>query len=169
MTLEDIQHFCDNNNYDLRVSGNGRWIDQKCTPDVVWSISDFVLNYLEQNGDNVEFTVRDIWNSEYAKQTIADTYSKPGVDEEKAENEYDKVFAQPLSMLCYASIITDTSTTNRHKYQVVRKDVLEFIAKNDLNSLRFLQIYIESVLKQSGLWTKFNDFFAHQDKVHFSL
>ena len=169
MTLEDIQHFCDNNNYDLRVSGNGRWIDQKCTPDVVWSISDFVLNYLEQNGDNVEFTVRDIWNSEYAKQTIADTYSKPGVDEKKAENEYDKVFAQPLSMLCYAGIITDTSTTNRHKYQVAHKDVLEFIAKNDLNSLRFLQIYIESVLKQSGLWTKFNDFFVHQDKVHFSL
>ena len=107
MTLEDIQRFCDNNNYDLRVSGNGRWIDQKCTPDVVWSISDFVLNYLEQNGDNVEFTVRDIWNSEYAKQTIADTYSKPGVDEDDAENEYDKVFAQPLSMLCYAGVIQD--------------------------------------------------------------
>ena len=168
MTLEDIQRFCDNNNYDLRVSGNGRWIDQKCTPDVVWSISDFVLNYLEQNGDNVEFTVRDIWNSEYAKQTIADTYSKPGVDEDDAENEYDKVFAQPLSMLCYAGVIQDISNTTRHKYQVVRKDVLEFIAKNDLNALRFLQIYIESVLNHSGLWTKFNIFFAHQDKTHFT-
>ena len=50
MTLEDIQRFCNNNNYDLRLNpiGGSRWIDQKCTPDVVWSISDFVLNFLEK-------------------------------------------------------------------------------------------------------------------------
>lgn len=169
MTLEDIQHFCDNHDYDLRISSNGRWIDQKCTPDVVWSISDFVLNFLEQYGDEAEFTVSDIWHSEYARLTIADTYSKPGVNETTAENEYDKVFAQPLSMLCYAGVIADISTTSRHIYKVIHKEVLEFIAKNDLNSLRFLQIYIESVLKQSGLWTKFSNFFLHQDRFHFSL
>ena len=89
-------------NYDIRESHNGRWIDQKCTPDVIWSISDFVLDYVDTV--NECFTVKDIWQSEYAKQTIAETYSKPGTDERTAENEYDKVFSQPLNMLCYAGI-----------------------------------------------------------------
>ena len=47
LKLEDIEIFCNSHNYDLRVSHNGRWIDQKCTPDVVWSIADFVLNYVD--------------------------------------------------------------------------------------------------------------------------
>lgn len=171
MTLEDIQHFCDNNNYDLRLNpvGGSRWIDQKCTPDVVWSISDFVLNYLEQNGDEAEFTAKDIWNSEYAEQTIAETFSKPGTTEQSAKREYDKVFGQPLRMLCFAGIIYDVLPGVRHKYRVARKDILEFIAKNDLNSLRFLQTYIESVLKQSDLWNVFNDLFNNQDTNHFSI
>ena len=63
----DIALFCESKDYDLRKSHNGRWIDQKCTPDVVWSISDFVLDYV----DNVkqQFTVKDIWQSDYAKES----------------------------------------------------------------------------------------------------
>lgn len=96
LTQQDLEIFCNQHDYDLRKSGNGRWIDQKCTPDVIWSIADFVLDYV----DNVKdvFTVKDIWQSDYAKQTIAETYSKPGTDEKSAENEYDKVFSQPLCM-----------------------------------------------------------------------
>ncbi|MBQ4070645.1 MAG: restriction endonuclease [Alphaproteobacteria bacterium] len=170
MTLEDIQHFCDSNNYDLRLRpvGGSRWIDQKCTPDVVWSISDFVLNFLDTNGDDAEFTANDIWHSDYAEQTIAETFSKPGTTEKSAKKEYDKVFGQPLRMLCFAGIIYDVLPGSRHRYKVVRKDILEFIAKNDLNSLRFLQTYIESVLKQSNLWDVFNDLFNYQDPGHFS-
>ncbi|MBR2011834.1 MAG: restriction endonuclease [Alphaproteobacteria bacterium] len=168
MSLDQIRDFCAEHDYDIKKSGNGRWIDQKCTPDVVWSISDFVLNFIEEHGDDTTFTVRDIWNSEYAQKTIADTYSKPNVAAEAAENEYDKVFAQPLSMLCNAGVIEDISPNNRHLYKVIRKDVLEFIAKNDLNSLRFLQFYIENTMKQSGLWEHFAHFFEQQDTQSFS-
>ena len=79
LTQQDLEIFCNQHDYDLRKTGNGRWIDQKCTPDVIWSIADFVLDYV----DNVKdvFTVKDIWQSDYAKQTIAETYSKPGTDE----------------------------------------------------------------------------------------
>ena len=171
MTLEDIQRFFNNNNYDLRLNpiGGSRWIDQKCTPDVVWSISDFVLNFLENHGDNAEFTAKDIWNSEYAEQTIAETFSKPGTTEQSAKREYDKVFGQPLRMLCFAGIIYDILPGSRHKYRVVRKDILEFIAKNDLNSLKFLQVYIEAVLRQSGLWNVFDTFLDRQDRNRFSI
>jgi len=166
LTDAQVQAFCDSHNYDLRISGNGRWIDQKCTPDVIWSISDFVIDYV----DNVkaEFAVSDIWQSDYAKQTIAETYSKPGTDEATAENEYDKVFSQPLCMLCYAGVIRDTSETNRHLYVVENRDVLEYIARNDMYALRFLSMYIEKVLKDSGLFDSFQDFFNNQDKNHFT-
>lgn len=166
LSLQDIIDFCNSQSYDLRISGNGRWIDQKCTPDVLWSISDFVLDY----ADNVasEFTPKDIWQSEYAKQTIADTYSKPGTDDETAAHEYDKVFSQPLCMLDYAGVIEDIGTGSRHRYCIKNRDVLEYIARNDLNALRFIQIYNEKVLTDSGLMPVFVEFFNSQDSAHFN-
>ena len=164
---DDIKIFLNETNYDIRESHNGRWIDQKCTPDVLWSISDFILNYIENVKE--EFTVNDIWRSEYAKATIAETYSKPGTDEASAENEYDKVFSQPINLLCYAGVLEDISTTRRHLYRVVRKEVLEYISKNDNYSLRFLQMYIEKVLKDSNIYHLFENFFDRQDSAMFSF
>ncbi len=161
---DDILEFCNKHNYDLRVSHNGRWIDQKCTPDVIWSIADFILDYV----DNVksEFNASDIWHSDYAKQTIAETYSKPGTDEESARSEYNKVFSQPLCMFCYAGILKDISPTpSRHLYTVNNRDVLEYIARNDMNSLRFLHCYIEKVLSDSGLFPVFQDFLTTKIKL----
>lgn len=163
----DIVEFCEKRDYDLRKSHNGRWIDQKCTPDVVWSISDFVLDYV----DNVssQFTVKDIWQSDYAKETIAETFSKPGTDEKKAENEYDKVFSQPLCMLCYAGILRNVSKTSRHLYEIENREVLEYIAKGDIFSLRFLYVYIEKVLRDSGLYPVFDSFLNNQNKANFNI
>ncbi|MBM6931049.1 restriction endonuclease [[Clostridium] spiroforme] len=166
ITQQDIKEFCDKHNYDIRKSHNGRWIDQKCTPDVIWSISDFILDYVDNV--NEKFTVKDIWHSEYAKQTIAETYSKPNTDEKTAENEYDKVFSQPLNMFCYAGIIKDISKTKTHLYIIENRDVLEYISRNDVYALRFLQYYIEKVLTDSGLMDIFEDFFDHQDSAHFN-
>ncbi len=167
LSQDDIVNFCNQYNYDLRISGNGRWIDQKCTPDVIWSVADFVLDFVENH--NPEFTVKDIWQSDYAKRTIAETYSKPGTDEETAENEYDKVFSQPLCMFCYAGIIEDIATNNRHLYTVSNREVLEYIARNDVYALRFLSCYIEKVLSDSGLYPVFQDFFDYQDDSHFAV
>lgn len=167
MTDSQIIEFLNSKNYDLRISHNARWIDQKCTPDVTWSIADFVLNYVDNVRDT--FTVKDIWTSEYAKLTIAETYSKPDTDEATAESEYDKVFAQPLAMFCYAGILQDISTNAKHLYKVENRDVLEYIARNDVFALRFLYNYIEKVMRDSGLYERFENFFSHQDKTHFKL
>ena len=128
MTEIQLNEFLNSKNYDIRLTHNARWIDQKCTPDVTWSIADFVLNYVDNV--NETFTVKDIWTSEYARLTIAETYSKPGTDEETAENEYDKVFSQPLAMFCYAGILEDISETSRHLYKIANRDVLEYIKLN---------------------------------------
>lgn len=165
IALQDVINFCDQHNYDLRKSGYGRWIDQKCTPDVIWSISDFVLNYVDTV--STQFTPGDIWKSEYAKQTIAETFSKPGTDESTAQNEYDKVFSQPLNLFWYAGILRDVGTKGRHLYEIENRDILEFIARNDVFSLRFLQCYIEKVLRDSELYQFFDSFFENQDSAHF--
>ncbi|MDU7418443.1 hypothetical protein [Metamycoplasma hominis] len=165
LNLSEIGDFLNQTNYDLRVSGNARWIDQKCTPDILWSISDFILNYV--NTFRNTFTVADIWNSDYAKETIVETYSKPGIDEQSAENEYDKVFSQPINLLCYAGVLEDISPTNRHLYRIKNNDVLEYISLNDNNSMRFLQLYIEKVLKDSDMYSWFESFFISQTPTSF--
>ena len=167
MTDSQVIEFLSTHNYDLRISHNARWIDQKCTPDVTWSIADFVLNYVDNVKDT--FSVKDIWTSEYAKLTIAETYSKPETDEKTAESEYDKVFAQPLAMLCYADIIQDISTNSRHLYKIKNRGILEYIARNDMFALRFLYNYIEKVMRDSGLYSHFENFFNHQDKTYFKI
>ena len=166
LSEEDIVGFCKMFDYDLRKSHNGRWIDQKCTPDVVWSVSDFVLNYVDNVGTH--FSPKDIWKSEYAKETIAETFSKPGTDNSNAENEYDKVFSQPLNMLCYAGVLKDVGKSNRHSYVVDNRAVLDYIAVNDICAFRFLCIYIEKVLNDSGIYWLFKSFFTKQDKPSFN-
>lgn len=166
MTENDIRAFLSETNYDIRISGNGRWIDQKCTPDVLWSVSDFVLYYSENVSET--FTVKDVWESDYAKQTIRETFSKPDTDDKSAENEYDKVFSQPLCLLCYAGVIEDTSQTKKHLYKVRNKDVLEYIARNDIYALRFLQEYIEKVLRDSDLFPYFQVYFNLQTSNSFA-
>lgn len=164
---KDIIDFLNTYDYDIRKTGNARWIDQKCTPDVLWSISDFITNYVDTIKE--EFTVRDIWNSEYAKETIDATFSKPNTDEKKAENEYDKFFSQPLNMLCYAHIITDISQTKSHLYKIENREVLDYIARNDMCSLKFIYMYNEKVMRDSGLYDNFAIFFEKQNKTTFNL
>lgn len=165
LTSEDIENFLSTSDYDIRKTGRARWIDQKCTPDVVWSIADFILDYVDKFEE--QFTVKKIWQSDYAKQTIKETYSKPDADEKKAEREYDKVFSQPMNLFCYAGILEDVGKGRRHLYIVKNRNLLEYIAQNDVCALRFLQLYIEKVLKDSDLYACFQKFFNKQDKQTF--
>lgn len=60
-----VSRFLDEHNYDVRVSGNGRWIDQKCAFDAVCFVADCIMDYI-QNGGSQPFQSPDIWKSEYA-------------------------------------------------------------------------------------------------------
>lgn len=114
MNENDIKEFLDKHDYDLRKRHrdnvrNLRWMDQKCTPDVVWSVSDIILNYIEDNGDDVVFTVKDIWHSEYANMFICEEFSKPDITSPSVENEFDKFFGYQLNLLEYAGIVKDNA------------------------------------------------------------
>ena len=96
-----IKKFFDSNNYDVRVTGNGRWIDQKCTMDVLSLVSDCVLNYVSDDINKI-FTTKDIWFSEYAITNVQKIFVKPDPTNKKSSREYDKYFGQPLKLLGYS-------------------------------------------------------------------
>lgn len=49
LTQQAIIDFCNQYDYDIRKSGNGRWIDQKLTLDVLSFIADCILQFTEDD------------------------------------------------------------------------------------------------------------------------
>ena len=163
LTQQDIINFCNQYNYDIRISRNGRWIDQKCAADVVTVVADCIYNYALQDEDGV-FTSTEIWHYDYTVENVEAIFKKPGVENESARSEYDKFFQQPMEMLANANVLKKTKRGNRNFYQVNNLEVLEYIALRERNALLFLKTYIEKVLRDSGIYSVFEDFFATQTK-----
>lgn len=163
LTQQSIRDFLAQSDYDIRESGNGRWIDQKCTPDVVTVIADFIFDYVSSHPD-CAFSSADIWNLDYASQTIEAVFKKPGTKNKFAKNEYNKFFQQPMEMFANAKILLKTKQGRRNIYQVNRLDILEYIALRERNALTFLKLYIEKVLHDSELSQDFDRFFQAPSK-----
>lgn len=163
LTQQSIIDFCNQYDYDIRKTGNGRWIDQKCAADVVTLVADCIYNYALEDEDGI-FTTPEIWHYKYTVENVEAIFKKPGVESDAAKNEYDKFFQQPMEMLAYAQVLKKTKRGNRNYYQVNNIDVLEYIALRERNALFFLKTYIEKVLKDSGIYTAFDAFFKNQTK-----
>ena len=82
---ETIINFLNLSDYDIKKSKNARWIDQKCTGDVISIVADCIVEYVNNNGVDVCFTVKDIWFSEYAKENVMELFSEPD-PKKKANN-----------------------------------------------------------------------------------
>ena len=162
---QDIKDFLSQHNYDIRKTGNARWIDQKCAADVVTIVSDCIVQYAEHNPDTEYFTSMDIWRDEYTIENVEAIFKKPNPGEEMARNEYDKFFQQPMEMLAYAGVIRKDKRGGRNFYAIANRDVLEYISIREPNALKFLQLYISKVLSDSGIKYLFDDFFDKQSKI----
>lgn len=160
-----IQKFLDEHDYDIRKTRNGRWIDQKCTMDVVCLVSDCIVEYTS-NRPGKTFTVNDIWYSDYTVENVQQIFSKPDPTQ-KASNEYDKYFGQPIKLLDAAGIIHGEKNGHGYTYTIINQELLEYISFRERNSFNFLCLYIEKVLKDSGLYRAFEYFFRMQDKASF--
>ncbi|WFQ93196.1 restriction endonuclease [Mycoplasma feriruminatoris] len=95
------QEFVNQYDYDIRKTKNARWIDQKCTFDVLSLVADCIVEYCKNNN---QFTIRDIWYSDYAANNVIEIFSKPD-PKSKFKNEYDKYFSQPIKLLEYSKIL----------------------------------------------------------------
>lgn len=163
LTEQEICAFLNKHDYNVRLSGNARWIDQKCTPDVITIVADCMLQYSNEN-PHEEFSSVDIWHNQYTVANVEDLFRKPNPDNIKAQNEYDKFFQQPMEMFAYAGILQKEKRGNRNFYSIADYDILEFIALRERNALAFLFLYIEKVLDDSNILDIFEIFFEQQSK-----
>lgn len=162
MTEREIIEFLSTKNYDIRITHNARWIDQKCTPDVLCIVADCILNYIDTNG-NLVFTSKDIWFSDYTIQNVHDIFRKVRVDSSSASNEYDKFFGQPIKLFAYAGILEEEKFGRENKYRLINRNLLEHISLRERNALQFLIKYIGKVVEDSGLTVVFDEFFEQQN------
>jgi len=165
MDNQSIQEFLNQNDYDIRKTHNGRWIDQKCTMDVVCLVSDCIVEYIS-NRSSKEFAVNDIWYSDYTVENVQQIFSKPNPTE-KSFNEYDKYFGQPIKLLDAAGIIRGEKNGCGYTYNIVNLELLEYISFRERNCYNFLCLYIEKVLRDSEIYYLFEYFFRVQDKNSF--
>jgi len=165
---DDIKKFLSGHDYDVRKTGNARWIDQKCAADVITIIADCILQYDEHNPDSEGFTSIDIWHDEYTVSFVESIFKKPNLSEQKAKSEYDKFFQQPMEMFANAGILSKSKKGRCNFYAITDRAVLEYIAIRERNALTFLQMYIEKVLTDSGLMPLFDHFFDKQDKSSYA-
>lgn len=168
MIETQINDFLNQFDYDIRKSGNARWIDQKCTPDNLEIIADCILEFTNSSCEK-KFKIRDIWNSEYANENITDIFKKPSVTQKSVENEYDKYFSQPINLFVYSGILKFVKKEKSSGvFKIENIEILEFIAKRRTNSLKFLILYITKVLQDSDLYEEFEKFFKEQTKDSFN-
>ena len=167
LSESDISRFLDKRDYDLRISGNSRWIDQKCAADVITVIADCILQYNTDNPD-MEFTTSDIWQDEYTVENVEAIFKKPKPNENAARNEYDKFFQQPMEMLAYAGVLNKAKKGKRNFYAIANLELLEYISIREKNALLFLKAYIKKVLDDSSLFWMFEEFFEKQTQKAYS-
>jgi len=163
LTQQDIIDFCNQHNYDIRESHNGRWIDQKLTLDVLSFIADCILQ-LTEDDPNKEFKAKDIWTYKPVGDNVRLIFKKPDVNDQKATREYDKFFGQPLKLLGYSKVLCEEKRGRYNVYKIENIEVLEYIASREKNALFFLKTYIEKVLHDSNMMAYFDDFFTRQSK-----
>ena len=164
MTNNLLARFINEHNYDIRVSENGRWIDQKCALDAVCFVADCIVDYLRNDGKQ-PFQSPDIWKSEYAINNVQHLFGKPDPLIRTTLDEYNKFFRQPMKMLAAAGVLREDGVVrNTIQFSVERIEVLEYIALRERNSFEFLCLYIEKTLRDSGLWDSFESFFDEQTK-----
>ncbi|MCG8213459.1 hypothetical protein J2Q11_11595 [Tenacibaculum finnmarkense genomovar finnmarkense] len=166
--IDKIEEHLQNYDYDVKKSGNARFMDQKVTPDVLYIVANCILEYVQEKEiPKIKFNTKDIWESKYANEEVQNIFNKPDVMSARAKSEYDKFFAQPLKMLEYSKILTLTKKGNRNIFNINNLEILEYIAIRERNSLLFLTKYLEKVLRDSQLWELFDTFYTTSTRTNF--
>ena len=168
MTENLLKQFLDGHSYDIRQTGNGRWIDQKCTPDEISFVAECVLELVRGSGRKV-FCSPEVWRSDFAVSKVQQFFGKPDPLVRSTLDEYNKFFREPLKMFAASGILKENGRkSNTIQFELVNADALAFVARNDWNAYTFLYLYIEKTLRDSGIWDLFATFLDQQTKQNFA-
>ena len=154
--MVDIDSFLNQfNDFDIRITHDARYVDQKCTPDIVCFISDCILS---TSCATKTFTVNDLWDECYFVNNCRIIFGKPSPTDQSAYNEYNKVLCQPLKLLSYAHVL-DVSYKNRAlNFRVANLEMLEYIATKERNAYNFMIKYFMKVITDSGIMRFFDEY-----------
>lgn len=152
---ETINIFLNQFDLDVRKTGDARFADQKCTPDVVCFIADCVLNVV-QSGQS--FTVSDIWDSQYFIKNAVAVFGKPIPTNPTARHEYDKFIQQPLRLLGCAHVLNVEKVSGTNVYSIANEDMLDYISRRERNTYNFLYCYFKKVMEDSGMGKYFQEY-----------
>lgn len=140
---------------DIRKSHDARFVDQKCTPDIVCFMADCVLNMI---ATKTLFVINDIWETQYFIQNSRVIFNKPWANDKKAYNEYNKVLSQPLKLLAYAHVLSVQTIDGLLTFSVENEELLDYIARKDRNAYNFLYCYFMKVMNDSGFTKYFEEY-----------
>ncbi|WJI96805.1 restriction endonuclease [Helicobacter pylori] len=166
MKESQIINFLKLSDYNIRKTQNARWIDQKCTSDVLSIVADCILEFT-QYSIKKSFSVKDIWNNPYTNENVKMIFSKPDLNSNFSKHEYDKFFSQPIKLLAYSGILFETKTGNRNIHTIQNIELLEYLMQRETNALKFLILYIQKVLTDSRIYPLFDNFLQKQDTESF--
>ncbi len=166
MKESQIINFLKLSDYNIKKTQNARWIDQKCTPDVLSIVADCILEFT-QYSIKKSFSVKDIWNNPYTNENVKMIFSRPDLNSNFSKHEYDKFFSQPIKLLAYSGILFETKTGNRNIHTIQNIELLEYLMQRETNALKFLILYIQKVLTDSGIYPLFDNFLQKQDTESF--
>ncbi len=144
---EQINNFLEQFDFDIRKSKDARFVDQKCTPDIVCFMADCVLNMI---ATKPTFVINDIWETQYFIQNSRVVFNKPWANDKNAKNEYNKVLSQPLKLLAYSQILKVEKIKGSLTFSVNNEELLDYISRKDRNAYNFLYCYFTKVLADSG-------------------
>ncbi len=144
---EQINNFLEHFDFDIRKSKDARFVDQKCTPDIVCFMADCVLNMI---ATKPTFVINDIWETQYFIQNCRVVFNKPWANDKNAKNEYNKVLSQPLKLLAYSQILKVEKIKGSLSFSVNNEELLDYISRKDRNAYNFLYCYFTKVLSDSG-------------------
>lgn len=163
MSANIVEDFLAFRDFGIRISRNGRWIDQKCTYDAVCFVADCIVEYIRDGGDQ-PFQSPTIWRSAYAMENVQAMYSKPDPTLRSTQDEYNKFFREPMKMLAAAGVLREDGVVhNAIQFSVADMDMLEYVALRERNACEFLCAYIEKTIDDSGLRPAFESFFEEQN------
>lgn len=141
---------------DVRKTHDARFMDQKCTPDVICFIADCIVS--SALDCSKEFTVADIWKAQYFQKNVKAIFNKPHPTDPRARHEYDKFIQQPLRMLAYAHILEMEKRDGTNYYRIINMEILEYIAQRERNTFVFLSCYLHKVLSDSEIIHYFEEY-----------
>lgn len=156
--IQDVDKFLDkfqDSSFDIRVTHDARYVDQKCTPDIVCFIADCILS---TSCANKSFTVNDLWDERYFSDNCRVIFGKPSPEDPSARNEYNKVLSQPLKLLAYAHVLEVEKLKRELIFRVVDVDMLEFISMRERNAYNFMYSFFMRVAKVSGIMRYFEEY-----------